>query len=116
AVHRNNKLKNKPPQAWDGVWGFADAVEVLEQAFRVHYSPSRSLCSSASICSIEGRLDASSLGRERVICVSHCATPMGFWKSRRAYSTTRRLLERQSSNPMVGLSSGWRKRSSTAER
>jgi len=46
--------------------------------------------------------------------VSHSATPLGFFRSRSAYSTTILSFERHSLSPIVGLSSGCRRRSSTA--
>ena len=76
--------------------------------------PSR--VSSASISSTVGRLPLNSSGSFLTILVSHSATPIGFLKLRRAYSTTSLLFERHRRSPIDGLSSICRSRSSTAEK
>src|SRR5713226_9021059 len=77
---------------------------------------SETSASSASISSTVGKLPLRLSGSVSTIFVSHSATPIGLAISRNAYSTTILFFERQSKRPIVGLSSGWRRRSSAAER
>ncbi len=78
--------------------------------------PRSSPPSSASISSTVGRLPRSSSGNVSTIVVSHPATPIGFFRSRSAYSTTTLFFDLHSKRPMVGPSSGCLIRSSTADR
>src|SRR4029077_20940723 len=91
-------------------WGSA-----LYYGSHLHQPPSPRRSSASSSCTV-GRLPLRSSGSFSTIFVSQPATPIGFFRSRNAYSTTILSFERHSRRPMVGLSSGWRRRSSTAER
>lgn len=70
----------------------------------------------ASICLTVGRLPRSVLGKDSTSLVKYRATPTGLATSRSAYSATTRLRVLQRIRPMEDLSSGWRSKSSTAQR
>ena len=69
---------------------------------------------SADNCAAVGKLDMNSSGSRSVIWYSD--TPIGALLPRSAYSTDRAFFYLQRMRPMLGASSGWRRRSSTTFR